>query len=85
MGINTKGNNRLYLGIFNVGFWFLVSIVILLNQEYLNINYAYNSLLSVFLFYAIYILFQFPFDILGANLTGENNFNKYWLLSLIHI
>lgn len=80
MGINTKSNNRLFLGIFNVGFWFLVSIAILLNQKYLNFNYSYNSLLSVFLFYAIYILFQFPFDILGANLTGENNFNKYWLL-----
>ena len=100
MVLNFKGQNRLSLGIINVGFWFLISLLVLTNKDYLNENLRTDNPFLITNIYITYIALQFVFDWVGARLFNKNAFNTVWfiqwlvgtllqlgiwLLSLIHI
>ena len=68
MGLNLKCQNRLCLGIVNVGFWFLISLLVLTNKDYLNANLRTDNPFLITNIYITYITFQFLFDWGGSRL-----------------
>ncbi len=78
MGINLKFQNRLSLGIVNVGFWILISFLILTNKDYLNENLRTDNPFLITNIYITYITLQFVFDWGGARLFKINAFNNVW-------
>ena len=78
MGLNFKGQNRLSLGIINVGFWFLISLLVLTNKDYLNENLRTDNPFLITNIYITYIALQFVFDLVGARLFNKNSFNTVW-------
>jgi len=80
MGLNFKGQNRLFLGIVNVGFWVLISLFILTNKDYINENLRTDNPFLLTNIYITYIAFQFVFDWVGARLFNNNVFNAVWFI-----
>ena len=80
MGLNFKGQNRLCLGIINVGFWFLISLLVLTNKDYLNENLRTDNPFLISNIYITYIALQFVFDWVGARLFNKNAFNTVWFI-----
>ena len=80
MGLNFKGQNRLFLGIINVGFWFLMSLLVLTNKDYLNENLRTDNPFLITNIYITYLALQFVFDWVGARLLNKNSFNNVWFI-----
>ena len=80
MGLNFKGQNRLSLGIINVGFWFLISLLVLTNKDYFNENLRTENPFLITNIYITYIALQFVFDWVGARLFNNNAFNAVWFI-----
>ena len=80
MGLNLKFQNRLCLGIINVGFWFLISLLVLTNKDYLNANLRTDNPFLITNIYITYITLQFLFDWVGAKLLNKNAFNTVWFM-----
>ena len=80
MGLNLNCQNRLCLGIINVGFWFLISLLVLTNKDYLNENLRTDNPFLITNIYITYITLQFLFDWVGARLLNKNAFNTIWFM-----
>ena len=80
MGLNLNCQNRLCLGIVNVGFWFLISLLVLTNKDYLNANLRTDNPFLITNIYITYITLQFVFDWVGARLLNKNAFNTVWFM-----
>ena len=80
MGLNLNCQNRLCLGIINVGFWFLLCLLVLTNKDYLNENLRTDNPFLITNIYITYISLQFVFDLVGARLFNKNAFNTVWFI-----
>ena len=80
MGLNLNCQNRLCLGIVNVGFWLLISLLVLTNKDYLNANLRADNPFLITNIYITYIALQFVFDWVGARLLNKNSFNTAWFI-----
>ena len=80
MGLNLNCQNRLCLGIINVGFSFLISLLVLTNKDYLNENLRTDNPFLITNIYITYISLQFVFDWVGARLLNKNAFNTIWFM-----
>ena len=63
----TYARSRLWVGIFSVGTWVLLSMMTLLNIETLSAFFHHLSLFdSIIVFLGFYIFISFPFDMVGG-------------------